>query len=315
MAGTQETVFVTGLTGRTGTCFCERLSSQRERMSFLRFIAVVRAQSDTSAIMRCPVHIEIVTGDITDQARLAEQMRGADTLLHIAGIHWSEGVVRAAVAAGVKRLILVHTTGVYSKYKSAGEEYRRIDAVCERLAAEAGAFLTVLRPTMIYGDLDDQNVSKFIRMADRLPVMPVVSGARFALQPVHRENLAAAYLDVLTHPDETQNKQYVLSGERPILLREMLTEIAGCLGKRIRFFSVPYALAIAGAWALYLLSFGRADYREKVQRLVEPRAYPHDEAARDFGYQPMPFSAGIRREVERYLDEKRARAGVRGEAL
>lgn len=314
MAGAQETVFVTGLTGRTGTCFCKRLAAQRERVSFLRFIAVVRAQSDTGAIMRCPVPIEIVTGDITDEASLAEQMRGADTLLHIAGIHWSEGVVRAAVAAGVKRLILVHTTGIYSKYKSAGEDYRRIDAVCERLAAEAGASLTVLRPTMIYGDLDDQNVSKFARMVDRLPVMPVVSGARFMLQPVHREDLAAAYLDVLTHPDETRGKQYVLSGERPILLREMLTEIAGCLGKRIRFFSVPYVLAIAGAWALYLLSFGRADYREKVQRLVEPRAYPHDEAARDFGYQPMPFSAGIRREVERYLDEKRTRAGA-AEAL
>lgn len=310
MAGTQETVFITGLTGRTGTCFCELLAAQRGRASFLRFVAVARAQSDTAAIMRCPVPIELVTGDITDEASLAGRMRGADTLLHIAGIHWSEGVVRAAVAAGIKRLILVHTTGIYSKYKSAGEEYRRIDAVCERLAAEAGASLTVLRPTMIYGDLDDQNVSKFIRMVDRLPVMPVVSGARFALQPVHREDLAAAYLDVLIHPDETRNKQYVLSGERPILLREMLAEIAGCLGKRICFFSTPYAFAIAGAWALYLLSFGRADYREKVQRLVEPRAYPHDEAARDFGYRPMPFSAGIRREVERYLDEKRIKAGA-----
>lgn len=310
MAGTQETVFITGLTGRTGTCFCELLAAQRGRASFLRFVAVARAQSDTAAIMRCPVPIELVTGDITDEASLAGRMRGADTLLHIAGIHWSEGVVRAAVAAGIKRLILVHTTGIYSKYKSAGEEYRRIDAVCERLAAEAGASLTVLRPTMIYGDLDDQNVSKFIRMVDRLPVMPVVSGARFALQPVHREDLAAAYLDVLIHPDETRNKQYVLSGERPILLREMLAEIAGCLGKRICFFSTPYAFAIAGAWALYLLSFSRADYREKVQRLVEPRAYPHDEAARDFGYCPMPFSAGIRREVERYLDEKRIKAGA-----
>ncbi len=302
----QETVFITGLTGRTGTCFCERLAEERrERALSFRFVAVARAQSDTAAILRCPVPIEIVTGDITDEARLIEQMRGADTLLHIAGIHWSEGVVRAAVAAGIRRLIVVHTTGIYSKYKSAGKEYRRIDAICERLAAEAGASLTVLRPTMIYGDLDDQNVIKFIRMADRLPVMPVVSGARFMLQPVHREDLAAAYLDVLTHPDETRDKQYVLSGERPILLREMLAGIAGCLGKRIRFLSVPYAFAIAGAWALYLLSIGRIDYREKVQRLVEPRAYAHDEAARDFGYRPMPFSEGIRREVARYLLQKK----------
>jgi hypothetical protein len=81
----------------------------------------------------------------------------------------------------------------------------------------------------------------------------------------------------------------------------MLSVIAGYLGKRARFVSVPYWIAISGAWALYLVSLTKIDYREKVQRLVEPRAYSHDEATRDFAYAPMGFAEGVKGEVEAYL--------------
>lgn len=39
---------------------------------------------------------------------------------------------------------------------------------------------------------------------------------------------------------------------------------------------------------------------EKVQRLCEPRVYPHDKAYRDFGYAPRSFRVGIVNEVEEY---------------
>ena len=154
---------------------------------------------------------------------------------------------------------------------------------------------------MIYGGVDDQNVITFIRMMDRLPVMPVVGGARFVLQPVHRRDLGHAYTDVLLAEAVTAGKNYDLSGKEPILLRDMLTQIARALHKEPKFFSVPYPIAYAGAWAVYCLTLGKKDYREKVQRLVEPRAYPHDEATRDFSYAPMAFCDGVAPEVAEYL--------------
>ena len=56
-------------------------------------------------------------------------MDGVDTIVHIAGIKYSENIVKVTAKCHVRRLILVHTTGIYSKYKEAGEEYRRIDSV------------------------------------------------------------------------------------------------------------------------------------------------------------------------------------------
>lgn len=272
-----------------------------------QLIAVLRESSDPANIDQCCLPIEKRIGDLTDESFLTKAMEDVDTVLHIAGIHWSLPVAKAAAVAGVRRMILVHTTGIYSKYKAAGEEYRQIDVACEEIARRSGMILTILRPTMIYGGTNDGNMVRFIKLVDRFPIIPVVSGARYLLQPVHREDLGRAYLQVLCQPESTDGKQYVLSGEKPILLRDILQEIAQHLGKPAKFFSVPFWMAFAGAWFFYMISIGKLDLREKVQRLVEDRSYPHDDAARDFGYQPMAFSKGLSREVQDYLLGRKAR--------
>ena len=45
--------------------------------------------------------------------------------------------------------------------------------------------------------------------------------------------------------------------------------------------------------------------REKVQRLVEPRVYSHEDATKDFGYSPMTFEEGIVDEIKQYLGSKK----------
>jgi nucleoside-diphosphate-sugar epimerase len=230
---------------------------------------------------------------------------GYDTLVHISSIRDSRLLVSTALSAGVRRLILVHTTGIYSKYKEAGEEYRQIDAEVERLCKEAGASLTILRPTMIYGDLRDGNLSTFIKMVDKLRLFPTVNGAKYELQPVWCGDLGRAYYQVMMNPMTTENKNYDLSGGRPIMLIDMFKVIANQLGVRNKFISVPFWIAYSGAWVIYILSIGNKDMREQVQRLVEPRAYSHEAATKDFGYEPLNFEDGIKSEIKMYLNMKK----------
>lgn len=293
----------TGLTGKSGVVFAGLLAKEGLTEKYA-VRAAVRASSKTEALRAALPEAELCVGDLTDPAYLRALTKDTDVLFHIAGIGKSPGLVRAALANGVRRLVLVHTTGVYSKYKAAGEWYRKADKEVEALCAESGAGLTILRPTMIYGTLEDQNVVKFIKMVDRLSPMPVVNHADYLLQPVHACDLAHAYMGVLTHLDETVGKAYILSGRDPVKLIDMFRVIADELGVRRRYISVPFPIAYAGAWGLYLVSLKKADMREKVQRLCEDRAYPHEEAVRDFGYDPMPFEEGLRREVRDYLRRK-----------
>jgi uncharacterized protein YbjT (DUF2867 family) len=299
----QGIVALTGVTGKSGKYAIDRLIERKGELHDLRFRAIVRSKDKALFLEQSGLPLDVCVGNVDDDAFLTSVFTGADTLLHIVGIHTSLHVIPLAIRAGIKRIIAVHTTGIYSKYKSASAEYNQIDAEITRMCSEANVTLSILRPTMIYGGLDDENVVKFIGMMDRLPVMPVVSGARFVLQPVHRRDLGRAYADALLS-EAAAGKNYVLSGAEPITLRDMLSVIAGYLGKPARFVSVPYWIAISGAWALYLVSLTRIDYREKVQRLVEPRAYSHEEATRDFGYTPMGFAEGVKGEVEAYLKQK-----------
>ena len=264
--------------------------------------AVVRNTSKTTELQKQINDIKVFRGELTDVGFLKKCFANVDTVLHLAGIHWSREVVEAAAFCGVRRLILVHTTGIYSKYKEAGEEYRQIDSYVYDTCNKNGIVLTICRPTMIYGNIYDNNVIQFVKMVDKFPVMPVVNGARYELQPVHYEDLGCAYYQILINEAATANMDFILSGGNAILLRDMLTQIGKNLGKNVKFISCPYWLAYLGAWVLYVFSFRRKDYREKVQRLREPRAFSHEDATNAFGYLPRQFEVGIIDEVKQYKE-------------
>lgn len=297
----------TGVTGKSGLVFLQKLIENQ---------AVIKEQfSDGVRLLvrdsrKLPKNLisdmSSIEGVLTDDVYLSDALKNVDTLVHIAGVHWTDHIVKSAVDNHVRRLILVHTTGIYSRYKMAGEEYRQIDERTYQACRVNGIKLTILRPTMIYGSINDQNVAVFIKMVDKFPLMPVVNGARYKLQPVHYADLGQAYYDVLLD-EETVGHDYVLSGGQKLDLREMLVEIGNNLGKHVSFISCPFFIAYTGAWLIYMFTFGKMDYRERVQRLCEPRVYSHEKATQAFNYEPRSFKQGIVDEVQEYLQNRGAK--------
>lgn len=262
--------------------------------------ALIRSSADTARLEESDIDFDIWYGNLTYTLFLEKVLLNVVTVFHIASISLTRYIVDDAVKCHVRRLICVHTTGIYSKYKKSGEDYRKIDAYVEEQCRENNIGLTILRPTMIYGNISDNNVVKFIKMVNYLPMKPVVNGARYDLQSVHYMYLSKVYYQVLMN-ENTVNHNYILSGKEPIPFRDMLLEIGSCLGKKVRFISCPFPIAYAGSWVLYLVTLKKKDYREKVQRLCEPRVYLHDKATIDFGYDPRTFKAGIMNEVKEYM--------------
>lgn len=298
---------ITGITGKSGSFLWKELLANGEWVKDNWKDGVNLLSRNIKKMEELPKGVfetHYFSGDLSKNGITDSFCSGCDTLLHIAGIHWSLPLVKSAVKAGIKRLILVHTTGIYSKYKAAGEEYRRIDTEVYRIVKNNNIALTILRPTMIYGDISDRNVVIFIKMVDKFKIMPVVNGAHYELQPVHCKDLGKAYFEVLTKPEICNNKDYVLSGGAPIELKRMFDEIAKNLGVRRRYVSCPFVVAYTLAWLLYLITFTKVDYRERVQRLVEPRVYSHEEATKDFGYSPITFEEGIVDEVKQYIQNR-----------
>lgn len=297
---------ITGGTGKkSGGSFIKNVAANLEKVKnrFPNGIRMlVRATSNTDKLSSIIPEAELCVGDLKDVHFLIKSLQSADTIVHIAGIIYSKKIVDAAIKCGVRRLILVHTTGIYSRYKNAGEAYRRIDRYVIDKCTVNNILLTILRPTMIYGNMYDNNMAKFIKLVDFFSIVPVVNGAKYELQPVHYKDLGLAYYNVLMNEDNTINKNFILSGEKPIMLIDVYHEIEKCLGKKKTYLSLPFWLVYLVAWIIYIFSLTNMDYREKVQRLCEPRAYSHHEAEKAFGYKPRKFSEGIQQEVREYLE-------------
>lgn len=293
-------LLVTGITGHSGSYFLQELIDNNYQGAIR---CVVRSNSSITKLDNSGLNIKKAFGDLGDQEFMNECMIGVDTVLHIGSIFYSITVTKAAVKANIKRIILVHTTGVYSKYKSASEEYKNIEGKVKEIIMESGASInvTILRPTMIFGNINDRNMAIFIKMVDKLRVFPVINRGASLLQPVNGRDLGKAYYQVLCRPEK--NGDYILSGERPISMLEMLKLISDKLGKKTTFINIPLGLGVLLGRILKAVTIGKVDYIEKVQRMGEDRSFPHEDAARDFGYRPIPFVEGIEKEVRQYVEK------------
>jgi uncharacterized protein YbjT (DUF2867 family) len=291
---------VTGINGHSGRHFLERV---RETGEPLPIRVLARETSDLSFLADYrDLPIEVVRVDLDDVPGLTSALAGVDTVLHIAGIQRSPAVFRAAVDAGASWFVAVHTTGRFSKYRDAASDY--IATEDEILARTEPIAVTILRPTMIYGSSRDRNMYQLIDYLARHRVFPVFGSGRNLMQPVLARDLGRAYHDVLMHPDVTRNKVYDLSGATVLSYSDVLRTIASELHRRVRFVHVPLGLSVAAARLYAGLSPRPRISVEQVLRMNEDKAFPHDDATRDFGFAPATFEEGIRMEIAEYLAER-----------
>lgn len=293
-------LLVTGITGHTGRHFLQELIKNKYEDTIR---CIVRETSDTTMLDNSGLRIEKVTGSLDNEEFVNKVMAGVNTVMHIYNIHHSPMIVQAAIKNNVKRAILVHTTGIYSKFKNASQEYKEIEKKIIEASKENSCKtdITILRPTMIYGDLCDHNMSKFIKMVDKLTIVPVIDKGNSLLQPINARDLGKAYYTVLKLPSKNAElKAYDLSGDKPIKMIDVLKLISRELNKKVIFVNIPMGLGVFVAKIMKALTIEKIDVIEKVQRMGENRSYSHVYATSDFGYNPMSFEDGIKIEVEQY---------------
>lgn len=292
-------LFVTGITGHTGKWFLKRLEDENYKG---KIKCLVRKNSDSSIIDKSGLNIEKVFGDLKDKGFLESAMIGVDTIVHISSILLSENVMEAAIKNNVKWAILVHTTGRYSKYKSASEEYIKIEDGLLKKREQIG--ITILRPTMIYGSSGDRNMYKLVDYLSRHRFFPMFGQGKNLMQPVHAKDLGNAYYDVLMNKDKTFNKEYNLSGKNPIKYIDLVRCVSNRLNRKNTIVKIPLRLSILLAMVYNTINNNAIISVEQVLRMQEDKAFGYAEATKDFGYSPLSFEEGIKSEVEEYLNSK-----------
>src|SRR5215475_11899560 len=88
---------------------------------------------------------------------------------------------------------------------------QQIAELCER----HGIGWTILRPTLIYAEGRDTNITPLSRLICRFHFMPLVGGGPGLRQPVHAEDLAIAAISAASS-DAAVNKFYSLPGPETV---------------------------------------------------------------------------------------------------
>ena len=102
-----------------------------------------------------------------------------------------------------------------------------------------------MRPTLIYAEGRDTNITPLSRLIRRFGFMPLVGGAPGLRQPVHAEDLAIGAIAAAASPAAI-NKFYSLPGAETLTYREMIGRIFDGMGLPRRTVSVPPLLWRAG---------------------------------------------------------------------
>jgi uncharacterized protein YbjT (DUF2867 family) len=191
---------------------------------------------------------QFAAADITDQASVARAVAGSDSVINLVGIlkgrfasvhvEGARNVAEAARAAGADAFVQVSAIGAdpaspsaYGRSKGEGETAVR--------AVFPGA--TIVRPSVLFGP-EDQFVNRFARLAQLLPVLPVILGtAKF--QPAFVDDVARAIAAAALDPTRHAGHTYELGGPEIVSMRALNQWIGEAIGKSPAIFEIPDEIA------------------------------------------------------------------------
>jgi dihydroflavonol-4-reductase len=313
-----DRVFVTGGSGLIGRALVERLLERGDRV-------VALARSDAAAAGLAMLGADVVRGDLLDERALAEGLRGTAVAYNVAGVNTlcptdpaplyrvnrdgARAIVRAAAAAGVRRL--VHTSSAatlgeaegtigsedsphrgsflsdYERSKTEGEQ-----AVMEE-TARTGLDVVCVNPSSVQGPGRTGGTGRILlALLDRR--LPVFIDTRISVTDI--ADTVEGHL--LAAERGAPGRRYVLCGAT-LTSAEAFDLLSRVSGRAVRPRIVPNAVASgAGAVAEAVFRLARRHppfCRAMARTMIHGHAYDGSRAATELGLRYTPVEDTLRR--------------------
>ena len=197
------------------------------------------------------------------------------------------------ISPALKRVIVVTSTSIVTKINSDVESERqslrryadaeiRVAEICEQHAIE----WTILRPTLIYEEGRDGNVTRLANLIEKWGFIPLVGRGNGLRQPVHAEDVAIGAVDAASSAAAV-NRTYAIPGGETLSYREMVGRIFDGLQRRRRIVHIPPIIWPA-IFALFSRSLPNANVAMGL-RMSTDMVFDGSIALRDFGWKPRHF--------------------------
>ncbi|MDE0228780.1 MAG: NAD-dependent epimerase/dehydratase family protein [Spirochaetaceae bacterium] len=302
-------VAVTGGTGFIGSHLVKALAARGDAVRCL-----LRPSSDRAAL---PAAAQpVVAQHLADPAALERLLRGADAVVHLAGLtrSWTPRAlhevnrggtaalcaVAARAAPALQQLIIVSSqaaVGASSRRRPRREDdppapvtaYGRSKLAAERVRLRFPRLpVTVVRPPSVYGP-GDRDIFAYFRLVHGGLRPELVPASRLSM--VYVGNLVDALLLALDRPQPSGQRVYHVADHGVLTMNTVALWIAEAYGRRALRVPVPQAaLAVAGlplAAAGRLLRRDLLLSRDKLREIAQPAwLLATSRIAAQLGYRP-----------------------------
>ena len=212
-------------------------------------------------------NIQIVHGDISNEADVRRAVQGVDTIIHLASknidadetglskvnVEGTQILCETAVSSGVKRIIYLSTTGVYGHhvFQNADETtptqpdtpFSHSKAKAEQIilkhhnAKRLGAF--ILRPRFIYGKGDKYFIPRIIHAMQKYPFL--IGGGKAKMSLIFVDDLANI-ISLFATGDKLENQKpvYHITDGVPITYYDVIFRIHQAYSLRIPKVRIPF---------------------------------------------------------------------------
>ena len=288
-------IYIAGGTSFLGKKVIKKLLAEGIRVKCLfRSEAAKSKLADTGEDFKN--QLDLAGGNLDSPDSLVHSLKDAQRAVYMVRLEYVDFVrnfLGAALKCGLKQVIFVSSTTTMLPTEN---KYKTLKLEAEELIKKSGLNYTILRPAMIYGGKEDNNFFKMLSFIKKKGFFVIFGSGKNLIQPVHVDDVSSAVFKVLDNP-AVRNKTYVICGKEALQYNEMLQIVRNTLERNFRIIKLPIG-ASKFAVNIYKKIVKKSDFNsDQVERMKINKAYSYEEAAKDFGFAPMSFMEGIKKEI------------------
>jgi nucleoside-diphosphate-sugar epimerase len=234
-----------------------------------------------------------IAGDLQQSSALREKIPDVSVVYSAGPIQLLPDLLPILAEKGVHRVVAISSTGAISKIDSevaneriAAQQFLSGERGTIEFCESRGIAWTILRPTLIYVEGFDKNVSRIAEFIQKFRFFPIVGAGHGLRQPVHGADVAVAMVRIGTI-GRTAGKIYELPGGETLPYTEVVGRVFDSMNLPRRVLAIPVSFWRLAARCVGLFVPGVNSATGN--RMSEDLVYDSTTAVQDFGWNPRDF--------------------------